>query len=154
MLPGHKPAHACFPPTCLSLPALYLPAEALARAQELLGTQLDVSAAGLIAESIKAGLGPAIDWSDFPQRQRQAEADAVVLSRLLQAASVGVAGQLAAAGREGEEARAEVAAARRQLAQQAESFRCASWLENAICSPGLHSHAGIGSQLLLCIISG
>lgn len=70
-------------------------------------------------------MGPSKDWSDFPQRQRQAEADALVLARLLEAASASVEGQLAAARRETAAGRAEAAAARRQLAQQAESFRCA-----------------------------
>lgn len=49
---------------------------------------------------------------------RQAEADAVVLSRLLEAAGRHVAAQLAAARADAEAGRAEAAAARRQLAEQ------------------------------------
>lgn len=32
--------------------------------------QLDVSAAGLIAEALKHGMGPADDWTDYQQRHR------------------------------------------------------------------------------------
>lgn len=98
-------------------------AEAVARARQLLGLRQDLSAAGLIAEAVRLGMGPAADWSDYDQRHRQAEADAVVLGRLLETAGAHVAAQLAAAAREGEAGRAEAAAARRQLAQQADSFR-------------------------------
>lgn len=53
-----------------------------------------------------------------PLSRRQAEADAVVLSRLLESAGQHVAAQLAAARAEAEAGRAEAAAARRQLAKQ------------------------------------
>lgn len=58
-----------------------------------------------------------------PRRCRQAEADSAVLARLLEAAGAHVAAQLAAASREAEAGRAAEAAARRQLAEQADSFR-------------------------------
>ena len=47
-------------------------ADMLAKARELLGVQLDVSAGGLIAEALKHGMGPADDWTDYQQRHRWA----------------------------------------------------------------------------------
>ena len=51
------------------LPAFLL-AAVLARARELLGVEVDVNAAWLIAEAIQHGLGPAQDWTDYNQRHR------------------------------------------------------------------------------------
>lgn len=53
-------------------PASRLLADMLAKARELLGVQLDVSAGGLIAEALKHGMGPADDWTDYQQRHRWA----------------------------------------------------------------------------------
>lgn len=55
---------------CNSPPCFFYPADAVARARELLGLRQDLSAAGLIAEAVKLGMGPAGDWSDYDQRHR------------------------------------------------------------------------------------
>lgn len=47
-------------------------ADAAAQAKQLLGLQQDLSAAGLIAEAVRLGMGPSQDWSDYEQRHRWA----------------------------------------------------------------------------------
>jgi hypothetical protein len=47
-------------------------AGALAAAQKLLGIQVDVSGAGLVAEALKRGVAPSEDGGDSPQRHRRA----------------------------------------------------------------------------------
>ncbi|KAI3424210.1 hypothetical protein D9Q98_009566 [Chlorella vulgaris] len=111
---GQQPVHR---------PAPGAVAAALEAAQQLLGIRVDVSAAGLIEAAMKHGMGPEPDFSDYPQRLRQAEADAAVLAELLEAAAASVQRQLAAARSEAEAGRAQAAVAAQQLAQQAESFR-------------------------------
>jgi Mitochondrial inner membrane protein len=91
----------------------------------ILGLHADLTASGLLADSMKSGSGPGDNWEEYAYRHKQAESDAEILGTLLDSAAQHVKKQLTAAQMAAIAGHEEAEEAKKAAAAQAERFRAA-----------------------------
>ncbi|KAL4515712.1 hypothetical protein Ndes2437B_g07135 [Nannochloris sp. 'desiccata'] len=89
----------------------------------ILGLHADLTAAGLLSDAVKNGVGPGDNWEEYAYRHKQAESDAEILASLLDSAAQHVKKQITAAQAAARAGRTEAEEIKKEAAAQAELFR-------------------------------
>jgi len=89
----------------------------------ILGLQADLTAAGLLSDAVKNGVGPGDNWEEYAYRHKQAESDAEILASLLDSAARHVRHHMAAAQTAVIAGQEEAEEVKKEAAAQAERFR-------------------------------
>jgi hypothetical protein len=123
--PSHAPSHAPSSPTPVS-DSLASASATLAGVSpdilKILGLHADLTAAGLLADAVKNGVGPGDNWEEYAYRHKQAESDAEILASLLDSAAQHVKKQITAAETAAIAGYEEAEEVKKEAAAQAERF--------------------------------